>query len=334
MSNLRHSLFQSESQTSDLSARISQLEASLATHQSENSSLQREIAALRDEQAAAAKPADEDPLARIKALTAALTTAQSRVATLEKKVETLNTLHRDSETRNSAQSTARSKEMERLRAEATDMRKKLQTKSHENARLRASSTSSSNHQRGLSSISGDEGNFEEQVLRKRIRELEQENFDLQRGVWQDRRNTLGVQGHGRGDETVFDDIDLSPPAVERMRRASPYGAFTNIINTFTGGGSSGGRRQSGPRQSFARNQQSRGFFESATPDGQGEGQDGFDDEEELELNEDAFKAAQEEESKKRLERVREVKRGLNEWKGWRVDIVDVRGGAMAGVFDI
>jgi hypothetical protein len=31
--------------------------------------------------------------------------------------------------------------------------------------------------------------------------------------------------------------------------------------------------------------------------------------------------------------VREVKRGLNDWKGWRVDMVDIRVG-MGGVFEI
>lgn len=44
--------------------------------------------------------------------------------------------------------------------------------------------------------------------------------------------------------------------------------------------------------------------------------DGFDEE--------AFRLAQEEEQKRRIERVKEVKRGLDNWKGWRVDIADLR----------
>ena len=34
--------------------------------------------------------------------------------------------------------------------------------------------------------------------------------------------------------------------------------------------------------------------------------------------------AQEEEAKRRIERIKEMKRGLDQWKGWRVDIADMR----------
>lgn len=44
--------------------------------------------------------------------------------------------------------------------------------------------------------------------------------------------------------------------------------------------------------------------------------DGFDEE--------AFRLAQEEEAKRRIERIKEVKRGLDQWKGWRVDTADMR----------
>ena len=54
---------------------------------------------------------------------------------------------------------------------------------------------------------------------------------------------------------------------------------------------------------------------------------------EMAFDEEAFRAAKEEEDRKRIERVREVKRGLERWKGWKVDIVDVRAG-MGGVFDV
>ena len=48
--------------------------------------------------------------------------------------------------------------------------------------------------------------------------------------------------------------------------------------------------------------------------------DGFDEE--------AFRLAQEEDAKRRIERVKEVKRGLEQWKGWRLDLVDVRAGGI------
>ena len=56
--------------------------------------------------------------------------------------------------------------------------------------------------------------------------------------------------------------------------------------------------------------------------------DGFD--------EDAFRLAQEEEGKKRIERVREMKRALKDWEGWRLDIAESRvgGGGAGEIFDV
>ena len=45
-------------------------------------------------------------------------------------------------------------------------------------------------------------------------------------------------------------------------------------------------------------------------------EDGFDEE--------AFRLAQEQEQKNRIERIKEVKRGLEQWRGWRIDIADLR----------
>ena len=57
-------------------------------------------------------------------------------------------------------------------------------------------------------------------------------------------------------------------------------------------------------------------------DGDGFGSDEFDEE--------AFQKAQEEEGLRRVERVREVKRGLQAWRGWRLDLVEGRAGAGVG----
>ncbi len=112
----------------------------------------------------------------------------------------------------------------------------------------------------------------------------------------------------------FDDVDLSGgPSYfgdpKRRQSRSGGGGFTNVLssgfNAFTGGGQ---RERSGSLLS--------------------DDEDGFDEE--------AFRQAQEEEGRKRLERVREVKRGLKEWEGWRMDIVDVRvgGGGAGEIFDV
>lgn len=42
------------------------------------------------------------------------------------------------------------------------------------------------------------------------------------------------------------------------------------------------------------------------------------------FDEDAFRLAQEEDAKRRVERVKEIKRGLDSWKGWRVDSKEMR----------
>jgi hypothetical protein len=61
------------------------------------------------------------------------------------------------------------------------------------------------------------------------------------------------------------------------------------------------------------------------------------DDDEDDFDEEAWRKAQEEEGKRRIERIREVKRGLDKWKGWRVDLVEVRrvgGERMGEVFEV
>lgn len=156
----------------------------------------------------------------------------------------------------------------------------------------------------------------------------------------------------------------TPPGVQRMR-SSPYGAFglQNVISAFTGAPTPGsarspgeGARPRGRRESSQRGQGvdvaglAGGFFGAvaemagvatgiAASNGHGQGDgfaaggEGYEDED-FAFDEDAFRKAREEEGMKRLERVREIKRGLKEWEGWRVDLVDLRGGAGAGVFEV
>jgi hypothetical protein len=57
------------------------------------------------------------------------------------------------------------------------------------------------------------------------------------------------------------------------------------------------------------------------------------EDDDFEFDEEAFRKAQEEEGRRRVERVREVKRGLKAFEGWRVDFVDVRAG-VGGVFEV
>ncbi|KAF4582232.1 myosin heavy chain [Ophiocordyceps camponoti-floridani] len=55
----------------------------------------------------------------------------------------------------------------------------------------------------------------------------------------------------------------------------------------------------------------------------------------VDFDEDAFRKAQQEEGRKRLERIKEVKRSLKHWEGWRLDLVDLRRGGEGGdIFDV
>jgi len=60
----------------------------------------------------------------------------------------------------------------------------------------------------------------------------------------------------------------------------------------------------------------------------------LEDDEEMEFNEEAFRLAQEEEAKNRIERVKELKRSLKNWEGWRLDLVENRKGGGEGVGEI
>ena len=58
----------------------------------------------------------------------------------------------------------------------------------------------------------------------------------------------------------------------------------------------------------------------------------LDDDEEIDA--EAFRRAHAEAQMREVERVRDIKRGLEKWKGWRVDLVEVRRGAGEGYGEI
>lgn len=168
-------------------------------------------------------------------------------------------------------------------------------------------------------------NEERTKLQKRIRELEDQVFDLQRGVWRDKRTalqpdiaTVSRGSFEQGNEGDFDEVDLTGASGSTTRRASALqrtmspSKHSNFSQYLTSG--------------------LNAFLPSATSPPPGnrprndslleefpEDNDGFD--------EAAFAQAQrEEEARKMVEHVREVKRGLKQWKGWRLDLVDARRG--------
>jgi len=235
---------------------------------------------------------------------------------LDKKVEAMNKLHREAESRHAAKLAA----AEATAREVPALRAKVEKAESETLRLREK------HKRVMSGDGGGEGldeleDEERQKLEHRIRELEAEVFDLRRGVWRDKRVAMqprGDEGESRtsldpGTED-FDEVDLTGSGNAGSRRRSfaqgqlqtRHSNFAQVLNSGLAAFRASATSPSTPQR--PRNDSLLEEFD---------GDDAFD--------EHAFaRAQQEEEARKMVEHVREVKRGLKQWEGWRLDLVDAR----------
>jgi len=316
------------SKTNELQAKISAIESSLQKAEQEASSTKTELSDLKTNleragEQAAKEGSDRDSAhSRIAQLEAELGAANrkasdslSRAELLEKKVETLTQLHRDNDARNQA----RIQDHKKTEREAAELRTRVTGLSNENARLREAEQR--RRKADLGSI--EDSSVQELVdeerdrLLAKVRELEEEAFELRRGVWRDRRAAMqpGIEDSS-ADAAAFDDVDLSGTTpTSRRQTSSLQDVIQSGISAFTGA------PHPHRRSDAAQQREREGSVASLAT---------LDD---FEFDEEAFRKAQEEEGRKRIERVREVKRGLGAYKGWRVDFVDVRVG-MGGVFDI
>lgn len=227
-----------------------------------------------------------------------------RAEGLEKKVATLTTLHKEQDGRMQAlrrEKEGRDKQIEEL----TSRVEKLEG---ENLRLRKKDAADG----GGDDEGVDELEDEERLrLQKRLRELEAENTDLRRGIWHEKRKELQV---GPDDAGRFTDVDLGggssaiPHGAHRKSAAGGGGGigdfFTSGLNALAGVGTGG------------------------------EHHDELLEEDDLEFDEDAFRRAAEQEAKNRIERIKEIKRGLKNWEGWRLDLVENRRGGGEGIGEI
>lgn len=295
-----------KTELSDLKSNLEKAGEQAAKDGSDRSSAETRIAQLEAELAAANRKASE---------------SVSRAELLERKVEMLTQLHRDNDARNQG----RTQEYKKIERESAELRTRVTGLSNENARLREAEQRRRKADLGSiedSSVQEILDEEREQLLAK-VRELEEETFELKRGVWRDRRRDMQPsidddKPYGSG----FDDIDLSGNTQPARAAARQGSSFQDVINSgisaFTG--------QPHPhRRSDAASQQKPNLGKVR------EGSLGSLDD--FEFDEAAFKAAQEEDAKKRIERVREIKRGLKDFEGWRVDIVDIRAG-WGGVFEV
>lgn len=191
------------------------------------------------------------------------------------------------------------REKERAEGEVRELKAKTERLEAENVKLKGRRSTDGGMDDDAVDELADEGR---QKLEKRIRELEGENHELRSGIWKDRRRELEGGEPGAG----FQDVDLGSGAMGSPTQRRHTGGFgeliTSGINALTGA--------------------DEGLLD--------------DDDDGMDFDEEAFRKAQAEEASRRLERIKEVKRGLKNWAGWRLDLVDNRrgGGGMGEIFEI
>ncbi|KAK5124626.1 hypothetical protein LTR85_001339 [Meristemomyces frigidus] len=313
LSNARNQVNGLRSTVSERDASARDLEERARAAETETESYKQELDQLKVSMAFPSddtKAANEDPEALAKRITILesdlrtattnLDAAQQRATSLEQKIEALTKLHKDASTA----SMAKDKELAELRSQLK-------------RRDRPS------HVRDASDFELGDEETESGALHTRIRALEAENFDLRRGVWRDKRAEMqpGMEEHGGGPSPEYEDVDLNGPYTPHPRERGSLprqgstfqDVITSGISAFTG------RQREPPMAAGPAQQQQHGRKQSLgllSDDG------GFDEE--------AFRLAQEEDGKRRVERVREVKRGLEKWRGWRVDLVEQRQSGLGG----
>jgi myosin heavy subunit len=327
ISNLNKQLSEQTAINNELQSKISSLETSLQKAEQDASSTKTELSDLKANLEKASEQADKEgsdrdtAQTRVAQLEAELGAANrkasdsiSRAELLEKKIETLTQIHRDNDARNQT----RVQEHKKVEREAAELRSRIAGLGNENARLREAEQRRRKADLGNIEDSSVQELLDEErdKLLAQLRSLEEENFELRRGVWKDRRTAM-QPSIDNADASGFDDIDLSNPSTQLLSRNNPpprHSSFQDVIQSGISAFTGQHRRSDAANKPRPR-QESLGSLD------------------EFEIDEDAFRQAQEEEGKKRLERVREVKRGLPAFKGWRADFVDIRVG-MGGVFEI
>lgn len=365
ISNLRAQLTEQTSTNSAHTTQIAALEEKLTLSESSFEKTQNELADTKAALTRASEKAVKEGVDKtstetliknlerdIEELKTEKTESEKKLETLDKKLQAMGNLHKESEARHSA----RLRESEKAEKEATALRKKLASVENENLRLKEEQVKK--REVGGGGGADDEAideleDEERSRLSRRIRELEGEVFDLRRGVWQDRKHELTATGHepdfapdstyspnnNNHSANTFDDVDLVGGTPEHARRRSmaqsQHSSFSTVLSSgiaaFTGNNAFyGGNRGRAPSNQQQHLPAARGSLELLS-------EENLDDE----FDEAEFARAQaEEEARKRVEWVREIKTKLKDWQGWRLDLVDSRAGAegagvgMGEIFEI
>lgn len=334
ISNLRTQITSQTSSEDAQKSQVASLEEQISKSQSDLEASQRELTEAREalgiaSEKAAKENADKTSTeASIESLQRETEEYKNenielkkKAEALDKKLQAIGNLHKETEARHQT----RLRESEKADKELNVMRKKIASIENENLRLREESDRIRTRQvgGGADDDALDELEDEErQRLERRIRELEGEVFDLRRGVWQEKRQELEHypdEGPSpAGDANAFDDVDLIGGRPDHARRRSmgqqQHSSFSTVLSSgiaaFTGAGGNRARASSS-------NPPHPGSLELVS-------EENLDDE----FDENAFAIAQaEEEGRKRVAWMREIKLKLRDWNGWRLDLVDSRAGA-------
>ena len=342
ISNLRAQLAHTNTSTTTHSEQVTALEEKLDRAERAAGAAQRELLDARknldraSEKALKAGTENTSAQARMKELERELASANTeaegsrrRVENLEKKLTALTNLHKEADTRR--------RDGDR---EVIEMKKRIASLENEASRYKTEAEKARKKIAGSSGGADDDldelEDEQRQKLEARVRKLESELFEARRGVWRDKRREmqgempLDNDGQVTSSSGGFDEVDLSGNSSARGNSIRPSfggngrraGGFADVLSSglqAITGNATAAAAGGGPQRGHARN-------ESVAL---------IDDEDDF--DESAFRAAQEDEAMKRVERVKEIKRGLKDWSGYRLDIVDLRmggGGGIGEVFDV
>ena len=231
---------------------------------------------------------------------------------LDKKIQTMNKLHKETEARSASKisnTEAQGREINLLKARLAAI---------DSDRPKTRQKSGAHNQNGPSGVDSDaldELEDEERLrLENRVRELENEVFELKRGIWQDKRKEMqpplessegGDDASFRLDHGNFDEVDLSgndPSTGLKKQATNQHSSLSTVLNSGLEAFHSLGHTNRPRQDSLAQGIDDDGIF-----------------------NEQAYAIAQrEEEARKMVRHVREIKQKLRDRRGWRLDLVESR----------
>lgn len=323
ISNLRARL---DSQVDGSNLRIQNLESELSAAQATLETTTKDLESTKAAADSATKASNEAQIKELEAqLSKASTTtaeAENKVALLEVKISTLTNVHKESESRHQILL----REKESLDKELHQLKEKLRGSENDNLQLREEVDHL--RKRDVAGSSPTDGGHDDELLAQlededrsrlqwRIRELEEEAFNLRRNLWREKRVDMqegltdpsAMEGFNY-TQADLDDANLLGEAASKRRttpsrRSAPkHSSFSTVLSSGIAAFTGTPLRENHPEQ---------------------EGEDMMGDD----FDEDAFANAQREaEERNRIERVREVKRELRDkWKGYRLNLVDARHGA-------